>query len=52
MTIIQHSIDYDCAIKIDPNYTDAWLGRGNFFIYIKRYNEALAAYERGTCAQT
>ena len=38
--------DYDCAIKIDPNYSDAWLGRGNAFTGLKRYDEAFAAYDK------
>ena len=38
--------DYDCAIKIDPNYSDAWLGRGNALTGLKRYDEAFAAYDK------
>ena len=37
---------YDQAIKIDPNYTDAWNNKGNALGDLGKYNEAIECYDR------
>ena len=37
---------YDKAVALDPNFTEAWLGRGNILNMLKQPEEALGAFER------
>ena len=37
---------YDKAIKIRPEYSEAWNGQGNTLYELKRYKKALDAYEK------
>ncbi len=37
---------FDAALQLDPNYALAHLGRGNALYYLRRYDEALSAYEQ------
>ena len=34
------------ALALKPDLDDAWLGRGNVFTELKRYDEAFAAYDK------
>jgi tetratricopeptide (TPR) repeat protein len=38
--------DFQAAIAIDPNYTDAHLSLGNTFFKLKSYEQAIASYSR------
>ena len=38
--------EYEKAIQLDPNYFSAHKGRGNVLYELKRYKDALAAYNR------
>ena len=38
--------DYNAAIAADPDYGNAYLGRGNLLYGAKRYAEALKDFER------
>ena len=37
---------FEKAISLDPNYTDAYVSKGNALFNLKRHEEALAAYEQ------
>jgi tetratricopeptide (TPR) repeat protein len=37
---------FDRAIRLDPNYPDAYEGRGSVLYQLERYAEALASYEQ------
>ena len=37
---------YDQAIKIDPNYVNAWYNKGNALGNLGKYNEAIECYDR------
>jgi predicted O-linked N-acetylglucosamine transferase (SPINDLY family) len=37
---------FDRALALKPDLAEAWLGRGNVFVWLKRYEEALAAFDR------
>jgi tetratricopeptide (TPR) repeat protein len=37
---------YDEAIKIDPNYVNAWYSKGVALYNLGKYNEALECYDR------
>ena len=37
---------YDKALALKPDLAEAWLGRGNVFFELKRYDEAFAAYDK------
>lgn len=34
------------ALKINPKYVDAWVGKGGALYYLRRYNEALNCAEQ------
>ena len=37
---------YDKALALKPDLAEAWLGRGNVFTDLSRYDEALVAYDK------
>jgi len=37
---------FEQAIRLDPNYTNAYNGKGSILYYLDRYEEALAAFEQ------
>ena len=37
---------FDKAIAINPNYTEAWVGRGIILQRLGRYTEAVASYDK------
>jgi tetratricopeptide (TPR) repeat protein len=37
---------YDRALQINPNFYQAWYGKGLMLTYWKKYQEAIAAYEK------
>ena len=37
---------YDRALEINPNFYQAWYGKGLMLTYWKKYQEAIAAYDR------
>ena len=37
---------YEKALVLKPDLAEAWLGRGNVFAELKRYDEASAAYDK------
>jgi len=37
---------YNWALKLDPNFVDAWNGIGIILVYLKRYDEAEECYKR------
>ncbi|MEQ8170185.1 MAG: tetratricopeptide repeat protein [Candidatus Eremiobacterota bacterium] len=38
--------DFEKAVKIDPVYVDAWLGRGVCLYYLGKSDEALSSFDR------
>ena len=43
---MKHLQAYDRALALQPDLEGAWLGRGNVFFELKRYDEAFAAYDK------
>lgn len=44
--------NFDRAIRIDPDYEDAWFGRGLTLWELQRYDEAIASYDKAIeCAR-
>ncbi|MFN9058554.1 MAG: TPR end-of-group domain-containing protein, partial [Pseudanabaena sp.] len=39
-------ISYDKTLEIKPDYQDAWSSRGYAFLMLRRFNEALASFEK------
>jgi protein O-GlcNAc transferase len=37
---------YNKALTLKPDLAEAWLGRGNIFVKLKRYDDAFAAYNK------
>jgi len=38
--------DYSSAIALDPNYVEAFIGRGNSYFYSKKYSESVADFDK------
>jgi len=39
-------VAYDRALALDPNFKEAWVGKGLALVVLGRYQDALAAYDR------
>ena len=44
--MMMRSAACDKALTLKPDLAEAWLGRGNIFNELKRYDDALAAYDK------
>ena len=40
------SASFDLAIRIDPNYVDAWIKKGYAHFHLGQYTVALSSYDK------